>query len=47
MPRFARGDSGVDYSEERISYANEHYASDPTVSFIARDLRDPLRDLGP
>jgi ubiquinone/menaquinone biosynthesis C-methylase UbiE len=37
---------GVDYSEERIRYANEHYASDPKVSFVARDLRDPLRDLG-
>jgi SAM-dependent methyltransferase len=37
---------GVDYSEERIQYAREHYGNEPKVGFFVHDLRDPLRDMG-
>ncbi|MCG6534532.1 MAG: class I SAM-dependent methyltransferase [Syntrophales bacterium LBB04] len=37
---------GVDYSEDRIEYAREHYGNDPKVRFLVHDLRDPLRDAG-
>lgn len=36
---------GIDLSEQRVSFAREHYGSD-TVSFAQRDLFQPLTDLG-
>ena len=35
----------VDVAEQRIQYAKTHYSAD-NISFIARDIRDPLDDLG-
>ena len=36
---------GVDFSEQRINYANENYRSN-NLSFHCRDIREPLDDLG-
>ena len=37
---------GVDYSEERISYAKEHYTKGSGIDFQVHDLRNPLDGLG-
>jgi len=37
---------GVDYSEDRIRYAREHYGRDGEIEFHLRDLRGDLSDLG-
>jgi len=37
---------GVDYSEDRIRYAREHYGRDGEVDFHICDLRGDLGDLG-
>ncbi|MFO7839676.1 MAG: methyltransferase domain-containing protein [Desulfosalsimonadaceae bacterium] len=36
---------GVDFSRERIEWANMYYA-DPTTRFLRRDIQEPLDDLG-
>lgn len=36
---------GVDYAPERIKYANSKY-SDESITYIQRDIREPLEDLG-
>ena len=36
---------GIDFSKERIAYANENYKK-PGISFLCRDIREPLNDLG-
>jgi len=36
---------GVDFSEDRINYANKHYKS-PGIEYICKDIRNPLDDLG-
>lgn len=36
---------GVDFSEQRIRYAQKHYGA-PSIRFVLRDIRDPLEDLG-
>lgn len=38
---------GVDYAEERIKYAREHYARGDNTTFHVCDLRDKLQDMGP
>ena len=38
---------GVDYSETRILYAQDHYGGEPGISFRFHDLRDPLEGDGP
>ncbi|MBN1625450.1 MAG: methyltransferase domain-containing protein [Deltaproteobacteria bacterium] len=38
--------TGVDYSEERIKYAKQHYADDSGIDFRVHDLRSPIEDLG-
>ncbi|MFC1534090.1 class I SAM-dependent methyltransferase [Thermodesulfobacteriota bacterium] len=37
---------GVDYSDERISYANKHYIKESEIFFRVHDLRHPLNDFG-
>ncbi|MFC1867971.1 class I SAM-dependent methyltransferase [Thermodesulfobacteriota bacterium] len=37
---------GVDYSEERIRYAKQHYANDSGIDFRVHDLRSPIEGLG-
>lgn len=37
---------GLDYSEERIAYAREHYAERPGIQFHVHDLRDPVDRFG-
>ena len=37
---------GVDYSEERIQYAQKLYVNEPDIEFRAHDLRDPLDHFG-
>lgn len=37
---------GIDYSEERIRYAREHYGGKPGIDFRIHDLMDPFDDLG-
>jgi len=37
---------GIDYSEERIRFAKQHYSQAPGIDFQIFDLRDPLDDLG-
>jgi len=37
---------GVDYSEERICHANEHYGHKSGIDFQLHDLRDPLEGVG-
>jgi len=37
---------GVDYSEERINYAKEHYGPEESIDFQLHDLRDPLEGFG-
>ncbi|MBW2063713.1 MAG: class I SAM-dependent methyltransferase [Deltaproteobacteria bacterium] len=41
----AGGTVGVDFSEQRILYAKKHYHA-PGISYLLRDIRDPLEDLG-
>ncbi|MFC1816991.1 class I SAM-dependent methyltransferase [Thermodesulfobacteriota bacterium] len=36
---------GVDFSEERITYAKKHYSA-PEIKYICKDIRDNLEDLG-
>jgi len=38
---------GVDYSEERILYAQEHYGQKAGIDFQVHDLKEPLKDIGP
>jgi SAM-dependent methyltransferase len=38
---------GVDYSEERIQYAEEHYANRSGIEFRCHDLRQTLEKMGP
>ena len=37
---------GVDYSEERIHYAKEHYGQKIGIDFQVHDIRDPLNGVG-
>jgi len=37
---------GVDYSEERIHYATQHYGRESGIDFQVHDLRGPLDGLG-
>jgi len=37
---------GVDYSEDRIRYAKEHYGGDSSISFHVHDLRNNFNGLG-
>jgi len=37
---------GVDYSEQRIDYAKEHYGTDKGIEFIVHDLKNPLNEFG-
>jgi len=37
---------GVDFSEERIHYAREHYGQKPGIDFHIHDLRTSLLDIG-
>ena len=37
---------GVDYSPERIRYAEKNYGREPGIHFTVHDLRDPLEDVG-
>ncbi|MDB9822459.1 class I SAM-dependent methyltransferase [Deltaproteobacteria bacterium] len=37
---------GVDYSEDRINYAKEHYAREAEIDYRLHDLRFPLKELG-
>jgi len=36
---------GLDMAGQRIRYAEKHY-SDPNITYIIRDMREPLEDLG-
>ena len=36
---------GIDFSKERIAYANANYKK-PGVNYLCRDIRQPLNDLG-
>jgi ubiquinone/menaquinone biosynthesis C-methylase UbiE len=36
---------GIDFSKERILYANDNYKR-PGISYLCRDIRQPLNDLG-
>jgi SAM-dependent methyltransferase len=36
---------GVDYSEQRIHYAQKHYKKN-NINYICKDIREPLQDLG-
>jgi SAM-dependent methyltransferase len=38
---------GLDFSEERIRYAREHYAGRPGIHFQLHDIRHPAKDVGP
>jgi 2-polyprenyl-3-methyl-5-hydroxy-6-metoxy-1,4-benzoquinol methylase len=37
---------GMDYSEERIHYAIEHYGQESGIDFHIHDLRDPIEGVG-
>ncbi|HPI92891.1 MAG TPA: methyltransferase domain-containing protein [Deltaproteobacteria bacterium] len=37
---------GIDFAENRIRYAKEHYEQEPGIEFRCMDLRQPLGDLG-
>ncbi len=37
---------GMDYSEERIRYAQQHYGQGSGIDFQIHDLRDPLNGMG-
>ncbi len=37
---------GVDYGEERVKYARDHYGTDDNITFHVGDLRDTLDDIG-
>ena len=37
---------GLDFSEERIGYAREHYGQKPGIDFQVRDFTSPLDNLG-
>ncbi|MFB0532044.1 MAG: class I SAM-dependent methyltransferase [Desulfatiglandales bacterium] len=37
---------GLDYSDERIRYAREHYSQGSDIDFQLHDLRDPLEGVG-
>jgi len=37
---------GVDYSAERIDYAEEHYGGQPGIEFVRCDLTKPIEGLG-
>lgn len=36
---------GLDFSEKRISYAEKHYGKEG-ITFLCRDIQEPLEDLG-
>jgi ubiquinone/menaquinone biosynthesis C-methylase UbiE len=38
--------TGVDFSEERLSFARRTYGNKPGLDFVMHDLRHPLDDLG-
>jgi len=38
---------GLDYSEERIRYAREHYGRGRGIRFEVHDLREPMDGIGP
>jgi SAM-dependent methyltransferase len=38
---------GIDYSKERIRYAEEHYGHSSGIRFGVHDLREPIDSLGP
>jgi SAM-dependent methyltransferase len=38
---------GVDYSDERIQHANQHYGREEEIDFRIHDLRDSLDSMGP
>jgi ubiquinone/menaquinone biosynthesis C-methylase UbiE len=37
---------GVDYSEERVSYARDHYGQKKGIGFSVHDLMEPMNGLG-
>ena len=37
---------GLDYSEERILYAKQHYGQESSIDFQIHNLRDPLDSMG-
>ncbi len=37
---------GVDFSEERIDYARQHYGAKPNIRFVVKDLRTAITDIG-
>jgi ubiquinone/menaquinone biosynthesis C-methylase UbiE len=37
---------GIDFSEQRINYAKDHYGKKDSIDFHVRDFRQPLIDLG-
>ncbi len=37
---------GVDFSEERIAYAREHFGGRPGIDFVVKDFTKSLEDLG-
>jgi len=37
---------GVDYSEERVSFAKEHYGKKNGIDFYTHDLREPVNGFG-
>ena len=38
---------GIDYSDERIRHAKEHYGGQSGITFLVHDLREPLDGMGP
>ena len=38
---------GIDYSEERIRHAEQHYGGQSGITFRVHDLREPLDGMGP
>jgi SAM-dependent methyltransferase len=38
--------TGIDFSQERISHARNHYGGKSGIDFFVRDFRDSLEDLG-
>lgn len=37
---------GIDYSQDRIDYANKHYGGREGIDFLVHDLTDPLSGVG-
>lgn len=37
---------GIDYSPQRIAYAQKHYSEGQKIEYLLHDLREPLPDIG-